>query len=144
METKKSTPTKIEFKNTWNGPNGDVHYFNIEMANGDKGQYGSKSNPQKTFTVGTETDYTIEKVVNGEHVNFKIKPVQNGAGGFKGKPFDPEWDKIKNKLIIRQSSLGNAVQFGALNPALKLSSDDVLKLAEKFYNWIVSPVKEKL
>lgn len=145
METKKSTPTKIAFKNTWNGPNGAVHYYSIEFENGDKGSFGSKKEPQTKFAEGTETEYTREEKKNGEFMDVKIdKPAPaNNGGGFK-KPFDPEADKVRQKLIVRQSSLSNAVTLGVANGLSIAKSEDIFKMAEAMYEWVIKPVKDKL
>lgn len=147
METKKSTPTAISFKNTWNNPKGGaVHYYNIEFANGDKGSFGSTKEPQDKFALNIEAEYTKEEKQQGNYLNViidKPKPANTG-GGYKGRPYDPEAEKIKQHLIIRQSSLSAAVELGVANGMNATKSKEILQIAEVFYQWVITPYKEKI
>lgn len=143
MENKKSTTTKIDQPRKWDGPNGTVFYFPIEFADGTRGTFSTKEEQQKKFTLGKETEYTVESVVKGDKTDIKINIPQQAGAGFKGRPFDPEADKLKNKLIIRQVSLNAAVEF-CKSSTTKLNSKEVLQLADKFNEWIISPFKDKL
>jgi hypothetical protein len=80
---KTSKVTDILQVKPWQGPKGTVYYFSIELANGDKGEIGSKSDDG--IKIGDELNYTLEQTEHG----FKIKKAyqQNGfgGGGFKGQ-----------------------------------------------------------
>jgi len=86
MEQKKSKVTAIqENYRQYDGQNGKIYYHIIEFENGDKGQYGSKSDKCTKFTVGQESDYTIESKVSGNYTNYTIKPVQAQSNSFKSQ-----------------------------------------------------------
>lgn len=150
MEQKNSKVTKIEFKRDWAGPNGTVYYFLIEFENGDKGQFSTKKREQDKFKEGVATDYTLETKQRGEFTDVIInKPQhQNGQAAAK-KPYDPESEKLRNRMIARQNALTNATKFvvgrNAGLPADKqLTSAQVLELAEKMYEYLTIPFKDKL
>ena len=133
METKKSVVTAIaENVKQWAGQNGTVYYHTITFANGDTGQYGSKSDKCEKFTVGQETDYTKEVKVNGQYTNVVIKPImENGqGGGFKAQPKD-------SSIIAAQSCLHYACILTAQTEKFQ-DTDYVLGVAQKFHNWVMS------
>lgn len=106
---KKSVVKAVTFQKEFDGKFGKLYYFNIEMENGDKGQYGSKTNPQTKFKEGEETAYDYIDKGNGY---FDIKTIVTNtasSGGFQRKPFDAEADKFKQVLILAQSSMSKVV-----------------------------------
>jgi hypothetical protein len=134
METKKSVVTDIKEKSgSFNGSNGMIYYHTITFQNGDSGQYGSKSETCEKFKAGQEHDYTIETKVNGSYTNYVIKPIQQvGAGtggGFKQQPKD-------SSIIAIQSSIASACNF--YSNRLQASDEDVIKLASKFYDLVMT------
>jgi hypothetical protein len=88
METKKSIVRSAIYKKSFSGQFGEGFIHEITFDNNDKGDYISKSNPQTSFVVGKESDYTIEEKQNGNYKNYTIKPVkqQNGFVPGKGNP----------------------------------------------------------
>lgn len=107
---KKSVVKAVTFQKEFDGKFGKLYYFNIEMENGDKGQYGSKTNPQTKFKEGEETAYDYIDKGNGY---FDIKTIVTNTpngGGYTKKPFDVEADKFKQALIVAQSSMTKAVE----------------------------------
>jgi hypothetical protein len=133
METKKSVVTEIiEKSGSYNGSNGMIYYHTITFANGDKGQYGSKTETCEKFKKGLEFEYTIETKVNGTYTNYVIKPVQSqgGGGGFKGQPKD-------DSLIAAQSCLGYACTLNTQS-SKATDTDYILSVAEKFHNWVMT------
>lgn len=86
--------------------------FIIELDNGDKGYYNSKSEDQKKFVVGQETEYVIEERTGSTGSKyFKITTPQ-GNHGFGGKPqIDPKVQMISfamsytKDLIVGQQVL---------------------------------------
>lgn len=85
MEQKKSIVRSAIFKKAHSGNNGLFYIFEITFDNGDSGVYFSKTETQDTFKEGIETDYTIEKKVNGNYTNYSIKPLKSGNGFVPGK-----------------------------------------------------------
>jgi hypothetical protein len=88
MESKKSTVKSTVFKKSFDGKFGETFVHEITFDNGDKGEFLSKSNPQTSFVIGKEAEYTIEERVNGNYRNHSIKPVKamNGFVPGKGNP----------------------------------------------------------
>lgn len=98
METKKSIVRSAIYKKAFNSEKyGEGHIFEITFDNGDKGDYIGKTNPQTTFVDGKETEYTIEKKVNGNYTNYSIKPVKNGNGFVPGKG-NPSYEHRRTAL----------------------------------------------
>lgn len=97
MEQKKSTVRTAIYKKSGNGQYGEYHIHEITFDNGDKGDYMAKTNPQNTFTVGQEAEYTIEKRENGQYVNFAIKPVKQ-ANGFVPNKGNPVYEHKRTAL----------------------------------------------
>lgn len=105
---KKSVVKSVAFKNEWKSNFGVMYSFNIEMENGDKGQYNSKTNPQTKFKVGEETAYDYIDKGNG-YFDIKTIVTNTPSGGFPKRTFDPEADKFKQVLILAQSSMAKVV-----------------------------------
>lgn len=121
----------IENQKQWQGNNGMIYYHEITFDNGDKGQYGSKTQTCEKFKVGEVSDYDIEERVNGNFKNYTIKPVQqNGAGGFKPK------DNKDQGIITALSCISSAVNLHARTSTS--SAEDVMRDAEKFFNYAMS------
>ena len=72
---KKGTPINIQANGTWEGKYGLMYKFEIEMDNGDIGEYSSKIKDQTKFEVDKETEYEF---IDGDFP--KIKPVFNYTG----------------------------------------------------------------
>lgn len=121
--SKKSKVTNVQSNGTWEGKFGLMFKFEIEMENGDIGEYSSKSKDQDKFVVGQEVEYEF---IGG---NFpKVKPVYQKPG-FSGFKEDPN----RQKIIIRQSSLRSAVEY--LKGA-EASLEEVFEAAEQMINWV--------
>ena len=139
MEIKKSTPVTITGNGTWESQYGLFYKFEIEMDNGDIGEYSSKSKDQNKFVLGQETEYEWHsRNVNGK-VYHNIKPVKqefqpNRSGGGFQKPTNPDRDV----QIVRQSSLNRATDL-CINGKIELA--DVLVYAEVFVNYVQSGAK---
>lgn len=139
MEIKKSTPVRITGNGTWESQYGLFYKFEIEMQNGDIGEYSSKSADQTKFVQGQETEYEWHsRNVNG-NVYHNIKPVKqefqpNRSGGGFQKSNNPDRDV----QIVRQSSLNRATDL-CINGKIELA--DVLVYAEVFVNYVQSEAK---
>ena len=129
--TKNSRVTKITPNGTWEGQYGLMHKYDIEMENGDKGEYLSKHENQDKFTEGKEAEYDF---IDG---NFpKIKPVSTFT------PFPSGNNSTKNKrpdnvqeMIVKQSSLKAAVDICIAQGTY--SAEDILSRAEAFTDWVM-------
>ena len=104
MEIKKSTVKQVQSNGTWDGKFGVMYKYEIEMTNGDVGQYMSKSDKQDKFKQGDVVDYQF---FPGDFP--KIKPhFEQGFNKPNNKQSnDPD---IQNQ-IIRQSSIRTAAEF---------------------------------
>jgi len=70
--TKKSKVVRVAGNGTWEGKYGLMYKFEVEMENGDIGEYSSKSKDQNKFVEGQETEYEF---LDGQFP--KIKPINN-------------------------------------------------------------------
>ena len=115
---KKSKVKSVQANGTWKGKFGLMYKFEIEMDNGDLGEYSSKVKEQDKFVKGKETEYEF---IDG---NFpKIKPVYQ-------KPSD---NSDRQESIIRQSTLKCAVEY--LKGA-EASLEEVFDAAEQMIAWV--------
>jgi hypothetical protein len=133
-QTKRSAVTNVTANGTFNGQYGTLYKFEITFANGDNGEYASKSADQTKFTKGAEVDYTITSREVGGRTYYKISPVmlqQAPGGGFTPKPKDPETDK----RITRMSVLKVAGDL-AINGDIKLH--EILSYATIFENFVIT------
>lgn len=93
QKAKVSKVTKMDKKDNY----GNTSYI-VEFENGDKGFYTSKSEDQKTFIVGQESEYILEKKTGstGKEYNKITVPAESKFGNFKsGKPpIDPKVQMI--------------------------------------------------
>ena len=130
---KKSKVTRVTGNGTWEGNYGLMYKFEVEMENGDIGEYMTKSETQNKFIEGTETDYTF---IDG---NFpKIKPINNfqpSSGGFKGNT-----DVRENNIRWAQS-----LNIANLQLCHKLITEEQIEdVAVEWYNRLKNGKTEKL
>ena len=133
-QTKRSAVTNVTANGSIDGQYGTLYKFEITFANGDSGEYASKSKDQNKFSVGVETDYTITDRTFKDRIYYKIAPVmaQPGAfqsSGFTPKPKDPE----TGKHIMRMSVLKVAGDL-VINGDIKLH--EILSYAQIFENFV--------
>jgi hypothetical protein len=132
-QQKRSAVTNVTANGTYNGQYGTLYKFEITFANGDSGEYASKSADQTKFKVGVETDYTITSKEFKDRIYYKIAPVmaQPGAqGGFTAKPKDPETDKRITRMSVLKVA-GDLV----INGDIKLH--EILAYAQVFEKFVV-------
>jgi hypothetical protein len=134
-QQKRSAVTNVTANGTYNGQYGTLYKFEITFANGDSGEYASKSADQTKFKVGVETDYTITSKEFKDRIYYKIAPVmaQPGAtqqGGFTPKPKDPETDKRITRMSVLKVA-GDLV----INGDIKLH--EILAYAQVFEKFVV-------
>lgn len=104
-----------------------------------EGEYHSLKPTCESFTAGKEATFETEKRVSpdGKYTNYKFKPVKQ-APAFTGNGFkkaDPEFEKLKQKMIIAQSSIGSAVAF--YGETSGKTEEKVLEFAGKIYDWVI-------
>lgn len=131
-QTKRSAVTNVTANGSFDGQYGTLYKFEITFANGDSGEYASKSKDQNKFQVGVETDYTITGRTFKDRIYYKIAPVmaQPGTNSFAQKaPKDPE----TGKHIMRMSVLKVAGDL-VINGDIKLH--EILAYAQIFENFV--------
>ena len=131
-QTKRSAVTNVTANGSFDGQYGTLYKFEITFANGDSGEYASKSKDQNKFSVGVETDYTITDRTFKDRIYYKIAPVMAQAQGnsFAQKsPKDPE----TGKHIMRMSVLKVAGDL-VINGDIKLH--EILSYAQIFENFV--------
>ena len=131
-QTKRSAVTNVTANGSFDGQYGTLYKFEITFANGDSGEYASKSKDQSKFSVGVETDYTITDRTFKDRIYYKIAPVmaQPQGNSFAQKaPKDPE----TGKHIMRMSVLKVAGDL-VINGDIKLH--EILSYAQIFENFV--------
>ena len=126
MEIKKSTVKNVQSNGTWEGKYGVMYKYEIEMTNGDSGQYMSKNQNQDKFKQGMVVDYEFHA---GDFPKIKPHFAKTGAAYF-GQDYsknnntndkqDTQWQ------IIRQSSVRTAAEFCSSN----CSIEDLIRQAD--------------
>ena len=130
---KTSKVKSVQANGTWEGNFGLMYKFEVEMENGNAGEYSCKTKDQEKFVVGEEVQYEFE---DGRFP--KIKPYYN-KGNFsytKGGGENPD----RQRLIIRQSTLKTAVEY--LKGA-EASLEEVFIATEKMIEFIMKEDKSK-
>jgi hypothetical protein len=132
-QQKRSAVTNVTANGTYNGQYGTLYKFEITFANGDSGEYASKSADQAKFKVGVETDYTITSKEFKDRIYYKIAPVmaQPGAQSFTPKAKDPETDKRITRMSVLKVA-GDLV----INGDIKLH--EVLSYAQIFEQYVIT------
>ncbi len=124
---KTSKVTKVEQNvKSWSNSYGTMFDHNLEMENGDKGVYSSKSADCK-YKVGSDITYTIQ--ANGNFPS-KIKPVQGNnsfSGGWGGAKYEPK----NQEVITALSCLSSASTLYSLQKAVTV--EQVIATADAFY-----------
>jgi len=133
-QTKRSAVTNVTANGSFDGQYGTLYKFEITFANGDSGEYASKSNPQTKFAVGVETDYTITDRTFKDRIYYKIAPVMAQPGAFQSQGFTPKpKDPETGKHIMRMSVLKVAGDL-VINGDIKLH--EILSYAQIFENFV--------
>jgi hypothetical protein len=130
-----------KFVRTWNSSNGDIHYFDIVLENGEVGQVGVKDMNSPKIQVGATIHYTAEErtgPTGRKTTNFKLQnpnPFNGGGTGIVQSAYTPrkESPDVQNS-ISRSVALNNAVLFCKETKGSKPS--DVLETAEIFLAWL--------
>ena len=133
-----------KFVRTWNGPSGEIHYFDLVMDNGEIGQIGVKDMNSPKIQVGATLHYTVEErtgPTGKKSTNFKMQnPMQysgttaapSGAANSSSN-YRKESADVQNS-ISKSVALNNAVLFCKEQKGSK--PGDVLDAAEIFLAWL--------
>jgi hypothetical protein len=133
-----------KFVRTWNGPSGDIYYFDLVMDNGEIGQIGVKDMNSPKIQVGATLHYTVEErtgPTGKKTTNFKMQnPMQysgttaapSGAVNSTSN-YRKESPDVQNS-ISKSVALNNAVLFCKEQKGSK--PGDVLDTAEIFLAWL--------
>lgn len=134
-ETKRSKPVHINGNGTWNSKYGMMYRFEVEMENGDTGEYSSKYQDQNKFQVGVEVEYTIESRDYNGKTFYNIKPVlqQMNAQGFQSGGAYKGRNEETNNQIIRQTCIKVA---GELAVAEKILPEQILDIASQLVVYV--------
>ena len=129
-----------KFVRTWNGPSGDIYYFDLVMDNGEVGQIGVKDMNSPKIAVGATLHYTTEErtgPTGKKTTNFKMQNPNpfNGGGSSSAAAYTPrkESPDVQNS-ISKSVALNNAVLFCKEQKGSK--PGDVLDTAEIFLAWL--------
>jgi len=127
---KKDTVIRRTANGTFDSNYGTMYKFEIEMQNGDTGEYASKDPNPKYFTEGQEQSYeVIPREYNG-NTYYKMKPVMaKPMGGGYSK--DPDTDK----RITRMSVLKVA---GDLAIAGKIQLHETTSIAQLLEQFVIT------
>ena len=144
-EMNQQTVKSQKFVRTWNGPSGEIHYFDLVLDNGEVGQIGVKDINSPKIQVGATLHYTVEErtgPTGKKTTNFKMQnPMQysgpssaapSGAGNSTSN-YRKESPDVQNS-ISKSVALNNAVLFCKEQKGSK--PGDVLDTAEIFLAWL--------
>ena len=140
MEIKKSTVKQVQSNGTWDGKFGVMYKYEIEMTNGDAGQYLSKSQSQDKFRIGAVVDY---QYTSGDFPKIKPHFEQNYGDKFgvqnpvTQSPVVKQQTNDTQTQIIRQSSIRTAAEHCKGD----CSIEDLIDNAEMIFNWCVDGSK---
>lgn len=129
-QTKRSAVTNVTANGSFNGQYGTLYKFEVTFANGDSGEYASKSQDQQKFKVGDEVDYSISDRRVGDKIYYNIKPVAPPQGGFTPKAKDPDTDKRITRMSVLKVA-GDLV----INGDIELK--EILAYAQVFEKFVV-------
>lgn len=128
-KTGKSKITKCEFKKSWSNAHGEFHSFWVEFEDGTKGFYNAKDKGNPKFRVGEESEYSAEvKTGKNDSKYYQIKHVQVQEKKWTGAGHKTSNSDIAGYALSYAKDL---YIHGKIN-----SIEDVMGVADDFYNWI--------
>lgn len=118
----------------WSGPNGTVFYHNLEMENGDKMNIGKV----KEMVVGEELEYEFTGDAGAQEFTKAKTPKNDSYSASPERSVVPVDDDVRQRLIVRQSSLNRAVEYySSIGSKMEeISPQEVMTLADEFTNWV--------
>ena len=132
MEIKTSIVKNVQANGTHEDRFGLKYDFEIEMEDGNSGEYSSKSKDQDKFEVGKKVTY---EWYDGKYP--KIKPhYERGDKGAQGVRPQQNYDKVQI-YIVRQSSIKAAIDFNNIIMGdHKPTIEDIMEDAEAFTRYV--------
>ena len=131
MSVKKSMVKNVQSNGTWKNKEGKVFYkYEIEMENGDIGEYSSISDSQEKFIKGKEVEYNY---LGGDYP--KIKPYYSNPTG-ANYSYTPKSNS--DEQIARSVALKAATELGV---AQGLELVDILETAKIMSDFILNDKK---
>ena len=136
---KNSTVKNVQSNGTFDFNGKTFYKYEVEMANGDVGEYNSISQDQNHFIIGATVDY-IYDVTKPQYP--KIKPVYNfnaspsRNGNLKNTQKAAAGDNVQ-LMIVKQSCLKAAVELVGPNSQFA-NVAEVTKIAQFFVNWVMN------
>ena len=129
---KTSKVTRVTGNGTWESKFGLLYKFEVELENGDIGEYNSKSKDQTKFVVGQQASYDITSREYNGKTFFTIKPAEQpapppAAGG--------RYDAETSKKIARMSVLKCATDL-AIHEKIRL--DTIFEWAKMMESYVES------
>jgi hypothetical protein len=114
--------------------NDETYYkYEIEMENGDIGEYNGRASTQNKFIIGQVSNYVFDQS-NPRYP--KIKPVYNYGSIKKGPKTS---DNKVQESIVRQCALKCAVDLAIHE---KIALEDITKIANDFTHWVTSETNQ--
>ena len=128
FENKTDKVKSVNLEGAWR----DLWKYTVEMENGDKGTYFSKSDKQAKFNVGEEVKYLWDEPKN------RIKydsgwDGENTTAAKQNVTYATTSNTTRELSIIRQSSLKVALDFIAIKGG---ELTDILDTADILTNWV--------
>ena len=128
---KKSTVTNVQGTGTWQNKEGKEFYkYEVEMENGDAGEYSSISDSQDKFVKGEEVEYNY---TNGKFPKIKPHYTNPTSSNYSYTPTQ----STNDEQIARSVGLKAAVELGV---AQGLELSEILETAKIMADFIT---KEK-
>ena len=133
---KRSTVKSVQSNGTFDFNDKTFYKYEIEMSNGDTGEYNSLSANQTHFSEGVDVEYIYD---TSKPQYPKIKPVYN----FKASPSrDGNFKNIekaaqgsdREKMIVKQSCLKASIE--CLNDRATVTQ--ILETANVFVDWVLN------
>lgn len=130
MAIKSSKVTNVQGNGTWDGKYGLMYKFDVEMENGDHGEYSSKSQDQNKFVVGENVEYEHSFNEYNGNKYYKIKPVSTfqPRNNFSSPKSNDQQKSIEYQSMLRTASIFLANR--------NLSRVDLTKAADELYDWL--------
>lgn len=142
------TVKQQKFVRTWNGPSGEIHYFDLVLENGEIGQIGVKDMNSPKIQVGATLHYTVEErtgPTGKKSTNFKMQnpmqypgttaaPSSSGNSAGNSAPYYRKESPDVQNSISKSVALNNAVLF--CKDVKGSKPGDVLDAAEIFLAWL--------
>lgn len=121
-----------------------LYKYEIEMENGDVGEYNSISEDQNNFIPGKVVNY-LHDISNAKYP--KIKPIYNFSGSpknngdYQNKQKAQRGDDVQ-KMIVKQSCLKAAIDYVGPNSQYA-NVKEVTKIAQFFVDWVYDVQSEE-